>query len=414
MGIAAVHNLFGSVQAALKPIQRYYAMRDWTEHSALYLNKWTVLLLVSLAILTGVLVLVLRAERNRRRKLADQRDFDEMVRRCGLTPEDLKYFLPIVNRTSLARKSSIFTMPRAYEAGAAKVMEEAFAAKVSSDQRKTLILRINSIRGKLGFADKKSPFPVRQAGGRGLSSRQIPAGKIIRTRLAGKPQDALIEAKVVENNEFEFVIEPESPLPAFAGQKWTMSYPSGSSMWEFESIVVSIEPGKVSFSHSERVRFVNRRRFLRVPVEKAALICPFPGITPNIPELRLGMAPKFYKATITELSGPGLRLRTRLEVKNGQRILIIFEVEPGKIVQDIAYVRGIKQEDEHYTLGIELVGIDDKVVDQLVRATNTAAIDMTMTDPAALHAQEFVPDSANGKNTQTKNKTNLDKEVIVR
>lgn len=414
MGMAAVNNLFGSVQTALKPIQRYYAMRDWPKYSALYWNKWTILLLVSVILLAGGLVLVMRRERNRKRKLADQQDFDEMVHRCGLTAEDLKYFLPIVNRASLSRTSAIFTMPKAFEAGAARVMEEAFASQVSSQQRKTLILRINSIRRKLGFKDKSTLFPVRRATGKGLSSRQIPVGKTVRVRLASRPLDTPIDAEVVDNNEFEFVIVPDSPLPALSGQKWSISYPSGSSMWEFDSIVVSIEPGKVAFSHSQQVRFVNRRRFLRVPVEKTALISPFPGLTPHIEEHRLSMAPKFYKAKITELSGPGLRLRTRLEVKNGQRILVIFEMEPGKIIQDIAYVRGIKKEDEHYTLGIELVGIDDKVVDQLVRATNTAAIGMTMTDPARMHAQEFIPSQNNTADAQAYGRTQSNKEVIAR
>ena len=87
----------------------------------------------------------------------------------------------------------------------------------------------------------------------------------------------------------------------------------------------------LELSHSDNIRFLNRRKFLRATVKKPALIAKFPVLR----EAFKNMLPKFYKATITEISGPGLRVRTDLELAIGDR-----NRNPSISRRDRAYAHG--------------------------------------------------------------------------
>jgi hypothetical protein len=88
---------------------------------------------------------------------------------------------------------------------------------------------------------------------------------------------------------------------------------------------------------------------------------------------------------VTELAGPGLRVEAPLSVQVGQRILIVFRLdgqaegttdgEPGpRLIEDIAVVRRIEAVSNGYSIALELVGLQDTDIDELVRATNQAAM----------------------------------------
>ena len=113
---------------------------------------------------------------------------------------------------------------------------------------------------------------------------------------------------------------------------------------------------------------------MRVGVDKPALIASFPVFTENPKEFSL---PDFKPAKVTEMSGPGIRMETALEVIDGERVLVLFRAEADRMVGDIGIVRGYRGGDSG-SLGIELVGMGDKGVDELVRLTNNEAMKYTM------------------------------------
>ena len=143
-------------------------------------------------------------------------------------------------------------------------------------------------------------------------------------------------------------------------------------------ITIAFVRGELTLSHSDNIRFVNKRRFLRVSVSKPALIASFPALKRDYGNDEL---PQFKTGTITELSGPGLRIMTDLDVKSGDRVLVIFELEEDKIIEDVGEVRGVRDvAGSGISIGVELVGLNDTVVNELVKATNAAAIAKSFAD----------------------------------
>jgi hypothetical protein len=84
-------------------------------------------------------------------------------------------------------------------------------------------------------------------------------------------------------------------------------------------------------------------------------------------------APTFVDAIVTEISGPGLQIQTDLELKMFDRILVVFEPEPGKVVQDVAEVRGFRSTNSANLVAVEMIGLNESVVNDLIRITNHIA-----------------------------------------
>jgi len=101
--------------------------------------------------------------------------------------------------------------------------------------------------------------------------------------------------------------------------------------------------------------------------------------------------PRFVSGVVTEMAGPGLRIESALEIKAGERILVVFcldeeggeelghteaagEVTKPMIAQDIGQVRHVKAIEGGFSIAVELKGLGDSGVDALIRATNAASL----------------------------------------
>jgi len=179
------------------------------------------------------------------------------------------------------------------------------------------------------------------------------------------------------------------------------------------------------------MRFVNRRRFLRVPVHKQAFIAYFPFTRKPIADSHEGMKsfrmyrssagdsgsvwgpPEFIPAVVTELAGPGLCVEARLELKVGDRVLVVLGLDeekkqdsaplvggdksiPSNIAQDVGVVRHVKAIENGFSIAVELTGLSDSDVNELIRATNTASL---RTGPASRGAP--VSDRSGNKAAET-------------
>ena len=225
-----------------------------------------------------------------------------------------------------------------------------------------------------------------------MSSSQIPVGKkvhITRRKARGGMDD--IEATVVENTDTELAIKLAKDIKITFGELWCVRYYFGSSVWEFDSSVVSYDGNILVLNHSNDVRFINRRRFLRVSVKHSAFIAHFPFVK-SIDAQTYG-PPEFVPAVVTELAGPGLRIESKLDVKTGQRVLVIFNLDQGqsrqsnpddqsdeaatsKMIGDIAEVRHTKVIKNGLSIAVELTGLSDSDIDELIRATNAASVNV--------------------------------------
>ncbi|GAJ16042.1 unnamed protein product, partial [marine sediment metagenome] len=235
-----------------------------------------------------------------------------------------------------------------------------------------------------------------------------------------------IESTVIKNDNMELTVKLTTPVESKLGEFWRARYYFGVSVWEFDTSVVRCNGDILVLNHSDDMRFISRRRFLRVQVNKPAFIARFPfsrTLPPNSVSSNKGRAvkqgsanasdsswgpPEFIPATVTELGGPGLRIEAPLELKAGDRVLVIvnlsetidarysipdtrresrndpptagFDRNPAllgqesRIIEDIGEVRHTKAIQDGFSIAVELTGLSDSNVSELIRATNAASI----------------------------------------
>jgi len=380
---------------ALTPIERWYAARQLDSASADQ-RLFIILSVVAILILTVLFIAAGYRQKAKEQNLANK-VFSLYSERMGLSRLERQILLDIAERTKLKRIESIFTMVTAFERGATELTKDALARR-GVKASKNLSARLSILREKLGF--EKRNFNITQTSNKS-SSRQIPAGKQLKMTRPNEGEPINIEATVIENNDVELTVQLNEPLESKPGEIWSIRYNFGASVWEFETSSISCYGNILVVNHSDNIRFINRRRFLRVPVNKPTFIARFPfarSLQPendngsghaNISESSWG-PPEFVPASVTELAGPGLRVEAPLDVKVGDRVIVILKlsdeqkhkpnsqetdkVAPEKIVEDIGQVRHTKRIKDGFSIAIELTGLSDPNINELVRVTNAVSL----------------------------------------
>ncbi len=359
----------------LTPIQRYSAMRqlDTRVDTSFMTNKWFILFGWSLIAVLVVLLIVIRRFRLEKERQVMEECFVDLARRCHLNPQEEEILEAIFLRSGLKKKDAIFTESAAFDEGLAKLMQDSFASGHNLAQRKRLNVMAYGIKTKLGFQKSISEFGISSLSNRNMSSRQIPVGKTVLVSQDGD-DGSKFQADVIASNHYELTLLPKVPLETLPGRRVLVQYKIGEITWEFSSMVISCGPQGLELSHTDHIRFVNRRRFQRALVQKKARIARFNVIqdvaSSEVPPLEL------FDAEVTEIAGPGLRIRSDLNVGLRDRIIVVFELEPGKWVQDIAEVRGFRSLPDGRFLIVELVGLNEQGVNDLIRVTNAVAGDV--------------------------------------
>ena len=384
---------------ALTPAQRWEAAGKFN-NSSFSAQYWIVLIGVIAVIILMVLLLIVSFNRTKQNKQTSDQLFIEYAKKRGLTTRERQILLNAANKAGLKRNESIFTLATAFDQGSAEILEE----QQASEESDLLSTELSFLREKLGFKKR----PVTSIGAltkpEKLSSRQIPIGKkVYVTRRRTRGSDG-IESTVIKNSDFELAIRLAKPVEIAFGEPWCVCYYFGSSVWEFETSVVSYDGNILVLNHSYNIRFINRRRFLRVAAKKPAFIARFPFTrtldygtqeksTQNQDSTKTfpvtWAAPEFVPAVVTELAGPGLRIETTLEVEVGQRVLVVFSLEEEqnrdstavntgalKIVEDIGEVKHTRTIPNGWSIAVELTGLRDSDIDELIRATNEASVKM--------------------------------------
>lgn len=362
-----------------------------------------------LLVLTALLIAVSYNYRENDRRVANEM-FSAYADRRGLSRRERHILLEIATRAQLKRNESIFTLAGAFNRGAAKATDEALASK-GAKRVKHLGAELAVLREKLGF-EKQISDPIGSAMKPGKpASRQIPIGKRVQIIPRDSNEPDNIEATVIKNDEIELVVKLPRPLEADPGDLCCVHYYFGASVWEFDASVISCHGGILVLTHSYEVRFINRRRFFRVPVNRPAFIARFPFAKPlpqgadgidrteqgstGAPPVAWG-PPEFVPAEVTELAGPGLRLEAPLEVRVGDRVVVILKMSeesasrgqdaspqsvlmqknksvPSRVVEDVGEVRHVRATENGFSIAVELTGLSDSNVNELIRETNSAS-----------------------------------------
>ena len=197
-----------------------------------------------------------------------------------------------------------------------------------------------------------------------------------------------LRATIVENDETSLTVTLDVQIKVTFGELWRAHYHFGASVWEFDTTVVSFDGHRLVLKHSDEVRFINRRRFARVPAHNVAFISKFPFTKEINTDSLEGWKPiEFVPAVVTELAGPGLRVEASIDVSMNERILVVFKLEqtpteahdaedtPGsRIIEDIGIVRRVEPLGDTRSIGIELIGLSDADIDELVKVTNLGGV----------------------------------------
>ncbi|UCF14883.1 MAG: hypothetical protein JSW59_15855 [Phycisphaerales bacterium] len=395
----------------LTPAEKWQAIRRLGSNFA---GEPTFVLVCMTALLTLTVSLIVASYSQRQKNLRAANElFTAYADQRGLSLRERQILLEIATKAKLKRNESIFTLVKAFNRGAARVTDEALTSHGARGIRR-LGAELAAVREKLGFERRASDSSGSAIKSSKHGSRQIPVGKKIQIKPHAKRGPDSIEATVIKNDQVELAVKLTTPLEAEPGDLCCVHYYFGSSIWEFDASVLSCHGGILILTHSYDVRFINRRRFLRVPVNKPALIASFPfartfptngdntegaehGSTETSPVC--WGPPEFIPAEVTELAGPGLRIEAPLEVEAGDRVVVILKMreetsslgqrswsgsngeQRGErsssrvvVVEDVGEVRHIEATENGFSMGVELTGLSDSNVNELVRETNLASL----------------------------------------
>jgi len=379
-----------NIMLTLSPLERWEAARRLNTDRS-YNDSFTVLAGILLVVLVVLLIWVSYTRRAQRR--AQTREvFAENAMRRGLGARDRQILLAIVMRSGLRRTQDVFTAVDAFDRGALKLISECMRTR-TPDENEHLRAEIGRLREKLGF---QIASPVGGIVGLGqASSRDIPIGRSVELVRNGSPEEGVVRGDVMRNDEIEFAIMLKEPLVSKPGDSWRARYYSGLSAWEFDTSTVRCDGRKLILNHSDTVQSTNRRRFPRVSVRGHALIAYLPFRQGRVCRVDtssdgiktvLGAAgnrlesetPTFTEGRVTELAGPGLLLDAPIQVHPGDRVLVVFTLDPGMAprvpggwgtIAAIGKVRHGRSTDSGMSIAVELTGLTDAEVDELAYIT---------------------------------------------
>jgi hypothetical protein len=370
--MVVLYQLTSYLYQVLSPLQRYQSMRRLHKESVQNVSTSNWFVIAGLAVI-GVLAIVLYVFRRLRldkERLALESQFRESCDKHRLTGQERKILGSICRHAQLEGKNLIFTNHNAFETGFTRLIQESFSAGHSLKQRKQLNIMVQCIKAKLGFQKSAPTNDGAVMTSRKMGSRQIPQGRNVRVETMSESSVFCIEAKVIRNDSFELVLQPDMSIEATPGQTVFVQYKVGAMIWIFESTIIACGPGGLELNHSEDMKFLNRRRFPRVAVQKKAKVALFEMNQALTGELT---APNFEDAVVRELSGPGLQIQTNQDLKILSRVLVLFEAEPGRVVQDVAEVRGVRETQSGRQVAVEMIGLNENTVNDLIRITHLIA-----------------------------------------
>jgi hypothetical protein len=380
---------------ALTPSERWSAARTFKDDPSS--GRWLIIVCIAVLVVLVVLFSWVSMKRVKKERKSTGKSFEEYARKMGLSDRERELLAIVANKAGLKRRESVFTMGSAFGLGAAKVIEEGTGCEHTAEEGEKLKMEMAFLREKLGFGRPRSSSEKSSAGLSKVTTRQIPVGKQLYVTRRKARANVDIESTVVRNSDTELAVTLSQAVTIVFGEMWCVRYYSGASVWEFDTTVLSYDGDTLVLNHSDSVRFVNRRRFLRVSVRLRAFVARFPFMSPidgpDLPEAsseRCG-PPRFVAAVVTEIAGPGLRIESALDVEPGERILVVFSLDEesseelgqgdaeggatrSMIAEDIGEVRHVKAIEGGSSIAVELTGLSDSDVDALIRVTNAASL----------------------------------------
>ena len=389
-----------TLASALPSSQRLQAMR-WFNRDFAGQESFIMICGVMLIVLIMLFVIVTLLGSIKRKRISNNL-FIEYADKRGLNIRERHILMEIAIKAKLGLAESIYSMPDVFDLGATQMIRLSLA-KQGAKRSRYLSTELSILREKLGFRMKNSVTDSALKPDK-PDSRQIPVGRKLYITSLDTSEFFEVETIVKENNELELIVQSAQSLECEPGDNLCARYYLGAPIWEFDTSVLRAENNILVLHHSEDIRYVNRRRFLRVEVNEPAYIAAFPFARDFADEEKsrngdeeissesIWGPPKFVPADVTELAGPGLRITAPLEVKVGDRVAVILKlsrekefnseksafmlnnIKSARIFEDIGIVKHTEEVEKGFSIAVELTGLNDSNISEMVKATNEASI----------------------------------------
>jgi hypothetical protein len=181
-----------------------------------------------------------------------------------------------------------------------------------------------------------------------------------------------VQATIVSAQGWEILAQAgvrQMDLPA--GTELNARYNRAGSIWEFATTLIHSEGRDLTLAHAKNIRFVNRRRFRRVKVDRPAIVAPYTFLTAGPHQ-----APVFHQARLVDFGAAGIVLEVDdpPAMPDKARVLVVMEPRQGRSISTIGMVlRRDEITSRRTMLIIELTDLSEADVSELVSETNLAA-----------------------------------------
>jgi hypothetical protein len=359
---------------AITPAERWSAARPANYGIGEYRGIYIIVLGLLAAVVAAIVAVLIRRWMAHRRQ--SQLDFLSQAERAGLGEEETNLLTYAARLGELRAPANIVVTEAVFQRCMHLLMQCQRVVAMSPEDKKKILSVINSAQLKLGFEGNSSL----------VSSRQIPEGAIVTLTGSGILEPAQVTIVSAQGWEIKALANAESQALT-AGTQMRARYCRAGSVWEFDTELVFADGRDLTLAHALNIRFVNRRRFRRVRVDRPAALASFPFVAGKQHE-----PPVFYPARLVELGGTGhlIEVEDMPSLADKSRLLVLLEPRPGRSINGVGIVlRSETLTSRKAKLVVELTDLTESDVSELVSETNLAdQPGIEAKPPAAAHAAQ--------------------------
>ncbi len=324
-------------------------------------GQWIWYLAAAALLLGGCLALVYI-----RRTLIERENQRRMLRRAAelhLSEEEFHLLNQLARLSHLRSPLMIFVIGESFETAVSRLEQSrSFHARPEPAKQRIYDV-IAALREKLGF---QPPSPLEDDS---PSTLQIEPG--VRILFRNRLTEQVLKAHVTTSTPTHLVVAIDQPFVEEFDEHWTVRYPHRAAVWEFHPEIVRRIDDSVLVRHSRSVRMVNRRHYPRAACSAPAFVAKYPFGHP----LDADDLPVFVPCRLVELGGPGIRIRGKVDVEQGERLLVILKIRPDVSFQGMGVAGRVhpgQDEDDPNEFVVDLVGLQRQEMKMLLHETEAA------------------------------------------
>lgn len=163
-------------------------------------------------------------------------------------------------------------------------------------------------------------------------------------------------------------VKNTSYLPLTKGEEVSINYYDGKDKYNFESTVTGRTIDKIFLillSPPRNIKLVQMRNYVRVAVVQDIAMAKLDKSMQNRREVLESL--KFEKALLLDLSGGGIRIKTKQNLREGENVVVSMQLNNEVIPLKATVIRAEKQEDMTSICGLNFIDINEKIRELIIK-----------------------------------------------